>query len=141
MESDTLFHCQICPYTICHSCYQRHSITLSSKQLDTLFIIPKGYHFQTCYPLHFQLYTNIAKIYLPITVCTHSKSTSNMRYTKLYIHSNKSNALSAGLYQLKWPLHTMECHIKWPSVDNDVHNLYSKKDDGASCAISNLNKH
>jgi len=50
MESDTLFHCQICPYSICHSCYQRHRITSSSKQLDTLFIILEGYHFPNTLP-------------------------------------------------------------------------------------------
>ena len=53
IESDTLFHCQICPYTICHSCYQRHSITLSSKQLDTLFVILEGYHFPNTLPPSF----------------------------------------------------------------------------------------
>ena len=44
MESDTLFHCRLCSYSICHSCYQRHNITESSRHLDTLFIRPEGYH-------------------------------------------------------------------------------------------------
>ena len=43
MESDTLFHCRLCSYSICHSCYQRHNITQSSRHLDTLFNRPEGY--------------------------------------------------------------------------------------------------
>ena len=49
-ESDTLFYCRLCSYAICHSCYQRHNIMQSNRQLDTLFIRPEGYHLPTQFP-------------------------------------------------------------------------------------------
>ena len=108
MESDTLFHCQLCSYSICHSCYQRYNITQSSRHLDTLFIRPKGYHLPNNLPLLFPTVPVMAKSVYPSMFPAISKSANSMR--------------SANGYSLQQtPVECIECRIR-PAQVTFVHN-------------------
>ncbi len=108
IESDALFHCRLCSYSICHSCYQRHNITQSSRHLDTLFIRPEGYHLPNNLPLSFPTVPVMTKSVYPSMFPVISKSANSMR--------------SANGYSVQQtPMECIECRIR-PAQVTFVHN-------------------
>lgn len=46
-ETDSLYHCRQCAYSLCRSCYQRQSNSNRQMQMNSLFIQPEGYRYSS----------------------------------------------------------------------------------------------